>query len=280
MSTEKQLENIGKVVKEVKVLKSGVKVTFEDGDSVLLDVNSYVNGERLYKGKELSYGKVETLKRAEDDAKYYSYVLKLVASRPYSSKKLIDKLVNVKEASYKKAIEVVDKLKEQGLINDELYIRTCFEDFINKGYSKEFVIRKLEEEGYSKDVVENIFVEYGFTSKEDEIVSSLFQKYSNKSFRSCKDHVFSSLYKRGYDANRCNELINSYIENNEDFKNAIKDNEEELLFNDMKKLVERYRIKGLDRKEIKNKVISKLMSHKYDFDKIIEMYERKEDELY
>ena len=54
MSTEKQLENIGKVVKEVKVLKSGVKVTFEDGDSVLLDVNSYVNGERLYKGKELS----------------------------------------------------------------------------------------------------------------------------------------------------------------------------------------------------------------------------------
>ena len=140
MSTEKQLENIGKVVKEVKVLKSGVKVTFEDGDSVLLDVNSYVNGERLYKGKELSYEKVETLKRAEDDAKYYSYVLKLVASRPYSSKKLIDKLVNVKEASFKKANEVVDKLKEQGLINDELYIRTCFEDFINKGYSKEFVI--------------------------------------------------------------------------------------------------------------------------------------------
>ena len=92
--------------------------------------------------------------------------------------------------------------------------------------------------------------------------------------------MFSSLYKIGYDANRCNELINSYIENNEDFKNAIKDNEEELLFNDMKKLVERYRIKGLDRKEIKNKVISKLMSHKYDFDKIIEMYERKEDELY
>ena len=105
MSTEKQLENIGKVVKEVKVLKSGVKVTFEDGDSVLLDVNSYVNGERLYKGKELSYEKVETLKRAEDDAKYYSYVLKLVASRPYSSKKLIDKLVNVKEASYKKRTE-------------------------------------------------------------------------------------------------------------------------------------------------------------------------------
>ena len=166
MSTEKQLENIGKVVKEVKVLKSGVKVTFEDGDSVLLDVNSYVNGERLYKGKELSYEKVEALKRAEDDAKYYSYVLKLVASRPYSSKKLIDKLVNVKEASYKKANEVVDKLKEQGLINDELYIRTCFEDFINKGYSKEFVIRKLEEEGYSKDVVENIFVEYGFTIHE------------------------------------------------------------------------------------------------------------------
>lgn len=270
----KQQENSGKEVSSVKYNKKSIKVSFCDGTAVSLDINSYINEDRFYKGKVISLDAYNKLLELQDDSQLYSYVLKITSTRLYSSKKIIEKLITVKKATQKKAEEVVYKLRQDGLINDNIYIETYIVDAKNKGYSDSKILATLLSDSYERNKIEEVMLTYVSSSEEKmQLIKNLFDKYCNKNYISCKESVFSSLYKKGYDSETCRKLIDEYLAQNPDVESSFRDRDVLLLKNDMKKYIERYNQTEKDEYCLRSKVFNVLLAHNYDFNDIIKVWE-------
>jgi len=282
MSTKKQLENTGDSVCNIKFLKSGIKIELLGGDSYKISEDAYVSGPKLYNEKELGEDDIEYLRSSQDNLTYELYLSKLINSgRVYSKKKILEKLMNVKSASYEKAMDVINNAYARGLIDDVFFIQTYIQDAKDKGYSKSYIYDYLIKEGYDLDLVEKEINEVDFNHLELEaLIDALFKKYANKNFQGAKESVFLRLYKMGYSSNKCHDMISHFLLNNYQVKNEYKISENAMLKQDMNLVFEKFKNLNLTIYEIRSKVISVLLKKKYNFDDIMNMWEEENYDIY
>ena len=99
-----------------------------------------------------------------DHQRAYSYTVKLLTGRDYSEKKLKEKLYLKK---YPKNIieDVIGEIKERGFLKEESYVEARIKAFMNKGYSKRYILQKISQEAekIDPDIIDEIYTEYRIT---------------------------------------------------------------------------------------------------------------------
>lgn len=110
-----------------------------------------------------------------DHQRAYSYTVKLLTGRDYSEKKLREKL-QLKKYPRNIIDEVLSEIKERGFLREESYVEARIKAFMNKGYSKRYILQKISQEAeqINQETITEIFNEYR-TTEEDQ-VKRLIQK--------------------------------------------------------------------------------------------------------
>lgn len=193
--------------------KALTAVTFEDGSEVLLD-SELIIIENVKVGADID--DIEHLLYLSDFKRAKSRALWYLSRSDHSEKALLEKLVRGGFSEIACA-DAVTRMKELGLINDEIYASRMAEYLQANGISKRETEYKLINKGISRELAHIL------TQSEDneceKIKYLLEHKYSNK----LKDEesvkkVFAALIRKGF----------SYS----DVKSALKEYSEEILYSE------------------------------------------------
>jgi regulatory protein len=122
---------------------------------------------------------MEKVARVYDYQKAYSYTVKLLTGRDFSEKKLKEKLFQ-KKVSKEICEKIIDEIKMKGFLREENYVEARIKAFMNKGYSKKYILQKISQEAQMIDIefINNLFTEYRVT-EEDQINKLIEKKMPN-----------------------------------------------------------------------------------------------------
>lgn len=105
----------------------------------------------------------------------YSYSIKLLSKRDYSSFKLKQKLI-ARNYTDSEIIEIINTLKDKKFINDKNYALSRAKSFASKGLSNNFLIRRLEQEELYLDDEEVNALRTDYNLLERDIINQLINK--------------------------------------------------------------------------------------------------------
>ncbi|MGM9873842.1 MAG: hypothetical protein ACI31G_02835 [Bacilli bacterium] len=261
-----QLEKTGNLIKAIKINKNNVKLVFDNGKKLYINKNTYASSF-LYVGKLLSDKEIKQLTKEDEDDKYYSYALKLLSKKQYFKYKFKEKLIlKFPEILDKEVYIVIDKLTKNNLLNDER-LKDEYIDYYNSlNYGENKIKNKLIEKGYDYKLTKELVFPFNEEIKKAKNnlikLNKKFDKYNSKTK---KDKIAKSLIELGFSF----ELIDSVIKN---VKENSYEKELELLNKDYNKLLISYSKKYQD-KELKQKLINKLLTKGYKYKDILQIME-------
>lgn len=255
-----QLEENGNVIKSIKFNKKTVKITFEN-ESISISKEAYEE-IYLFVGKQLSEEEIQKLRKITDFTNQLTYAKKLVAKRRMSRQELKTKLYAHKAKTPQISI-IFQKLEELNLLSDDDLVREIIEIENLNGYGKLHIIQKLNYKGLASEHIE---FEYSKELRKAEIhIQKLSKKYSNHSYRSKTNRIYSSLKILGFEDSVIEEVTSRYLKKDEskEIDNLVKD---------MKIAFLRYE-NIEDNKMLKDKVIKSLLSKGYEINDISKQME-------
>ena len=247
------LKNTGKQITKIKKYKNHVTLYFkEEKLEVSYDV---FTSFYLYEGKTVSDKEYKQLTGKVDIEKYLSYALRLLSNKMYSEWKMREKLY-AKEAEKAQVDEVINYLKKNGFIDDQLYIEEYLEYASRNKIGKNKIKTNLLNKGIFQEDIDKIrFKESDEIKKANSLVPKLIKKYERYNATSQKDHIVQALIREGYDLSTALEVTRSL---------SLLDNkkEQELLKKDYDLVYQKYR-KKYEGRELKEKVIASLLRKGY-----------------
>lgn len=221
-----------KTITDIKKLKSGYKVTFDDEFILTIELDIFIK-YRLKPGisldKEVYY---EMLK--ENDKIYYTKLGILKLKRMQTKKELLDYLID-KGCNYHLAQELVNGFEKRRYVNDDEYTRLYIE-MKKHLYGPKLITSKLSKKGVDQSIIKK----YLNQIDEYEILSVLVKKkytsYKQKTQKqalvSTRNHLIGKGYKR--------EIIDSLLIH---MKEEFPRDEKPLLDKTFDKLYEKYKEK-------------------------------------
>ena len=237
-----------KIIRYKKLKSNKYEVFLEDGESLILYEDVILKEELLLK-KEIS-----NIKRIVDINKEYEiydvslkylnhHVISIMGMKNYLLRKKYDE---------KDIDNTIDKLKEQGYLNDDYYAKCYINDHVNLSNDGPYkMIKHLED----NDISSNIYAKY--LSKFNDLWYERINKYINKALKSNKksSYFFKSkmlvnLVNLGYDKEMINEVLSKVSIDN---LSELKELEKEKI---RKKLSRKYSGSELESK-IKDKLFQK-----------------------
>lgn len=163
---------------------------------------------------EISDGEYETLKK---EAQFFwgkERAYDILSRRDHSEKELLTKLQRYVDIDA--AHRVVSRMKELGLVNDEIYAEKYVKQLADyKLFGEKRIRQELYKRGISRDIIEKTILDADI----DEMVGlcALIQrKYLNalKDERGQK-RTFNALLRQGYQYSDIRRAMNQFIKNNE-----------------------------------------------------------------
>ena len=255
-------KNIGDVtVESVKEKKKSVSISFSNGEKVSLSPDAFVEF-LLYEGKKVEPEEMKKILAYAEEDDYYVYALRLLAKEIYTSYILRGKLIN-KGADPKVAQRVVDRLTEDGLVNDEEYAKIYVNDIAEfRLYGKNRTLAKLKEKGISEEILSSFeFKEEDEEKRAKRSCESLDRRYAKYPYEKKKEKAYEYLLGRGYDR----ELVRKIVE--ECISETPKDLEKELLAKDFYLAKHKYyKIEDLYKR--KQKIMALLLRKGYRYEDI------------
>ena len=107
----------------------------------------------------------------------YSYSIKLLSKRDYSSFKLKQKLI-ARDYKESEITETINALRDKKFINDKNYALSRAKSFATKGLSNNFLIKKLEQAELYLDDEEVNTLRADYNLLEEDIIKDLINKKS------------------------------------------------------------------------------------------------------
>lgn len=202
------VKNIKYRIVKTKELQDGVIIYLDNKDKIHLSVDSYFENA-INKQIGLDDKLYEKLKNEERLYLAYRGVLRKLSSKDYTIKQIKDYLYIKKELHKNEVDEIINRLCNYGLLDDDKY---CFNrtNYLNRQLLSVKQIKiKLSNEGISKDLIDK----YVINNSEDEYakVNKLVSKYSNsiknKSTLAIKQNILNKLVNAGYSYDICKETI-------------------------------------------------------------------------
>jgi len=246
------------LIKDIKHVKSGFIISFDNEDELIIDEEIYSN-HFLYVDKLLSKGEYSILLEELSISKNYKYCCNLLSKKQYSSKQIREKLSKIKKIKDKEINAIIDKLIFNHLLDDEQFKIDYIEYLEDKNYGYYKICEKLSEAGiYSGDYKIDYELEM---EKGKKNLSELLKKYSSYNSKKMINSIYEALRNKGFSDNTCQKLINSVDINTISASDDIK------LLCDFKKITRR-----MTEEEIivnRQKIINKLLTRGYSYSEII-----------
>lgn len=256
------LENTGNKIKSLKIYKDKVVIKYKD---TKLDIPKEVfTSFYLYEGKDISNKEINEIKNKIKIYELYKYARRIASTHLYSEYRVREKLYL--KTTYKAEVdEVINKLKDIGLINDQVLVEQYVNECKTKLLGKNKINAKLYEIGVFPELINNIY----YDDKDEYIrarsllnkLDKTYDKYNN---RRKKDKIIAALISKGYEldiALRVSEEM--HYSNNKEEENKLKKDYQKVLINYKKKYQGR---------ELRDKIIMSLTRKGYrinDINKIL-----------
>lgn len=200
-------------VKDIKRQKKhDALIVFDNGESHLIDISA-ISEMHINVGTVLDFGELEKLKKNSEYQKAKSRALWLIDYAEQTEKGLYDKLVR---AGFDKNIcaEVISKVKNAELINDEDYAERYALRCSENGISKKEAVYKLTAKGIKKEIAQAAAEKADF-DENSQIRMLIKKKYKSKLIKDPKntEKVFAALARKGFSFSAIREELKNYSEN-------------------------------------------------------------------
>lgn len=153
----------------------------------------------------------------KEDKKCYNAALRLIARRDYSEYKLKQKL---KEKSFERETinQVIETLKEENYLREDLYREARIKGLLRKGYSESVVSYKMDQERCPATVedIQAVAEEIGLT--QDRQLFELVEKKVRIDYdfvadkRKLKDRVLRYIHTRGHSVGKATQYYDQIIQ--------------------------------------------------------------------
>jgi regulatory protein len=153
------------------------------------------------------------------NTRIYNYSIHLLARQDYSEYKLRQKLRSKKDNLPHEIDEVLEKLKEKGLLREEAYRRLFIRKWMIKGEGEDKIRKRgaMEKLEFEEDEFETIAKELGFTD-EDSIEKLIQKKLRMKDIPKdpkekfkLRDKVLRYLISKGHSYEDAKTSLNPYF---------------------------------------------------------------------
>jgi len=240
-----------KIEKYVKRRSECYEIVLEDGNKILLHEDLILKYELLLK-KEIDSFQIDKLLKEQNNYIAYDKAIKYIARRmrsTYEIRVYLEKL----EVDNNVIDEIIEKLINQGYLNDKEYSFAYVKDRINLSNDGPYkIINNLKQNKISDDIINlsiNIFDNDLQYEKINKLISKQIKSNNSKSSYMLKQKIITNLINLGYDREIIISVLNEYDFNDSDFYKK----EYDKLYN---KLSKKYSGKELEYK-IKQKLYQK-----------------------
>ena len=198
--------------------------------------------------------------------------MSLISKRHYSEWKMYEKLIK-KEPNKAAAMQVINKLKENDLLDDKAYMEDLIAWDDERGFGKNKTIKHLKDQGIPDNLISKAhFSRFNELKKAKGLVPKLDRKYSRYAFNNKKNHVYQALLAQGFDHEVAREAL-------ELVRSDSPRLEKEKLINDYKKVYKRLESK-YECYQLRQKIYSALLAKGYkgkDIKLVLEEYNYEND---
>lgn len=256
-------ENHGEIIKTIKKKKKDILITFESGQKLSLSPAAFTDF-RLFEGKTLSEEEFLKLLSSKNEEEYLEYALNLLSRENYPSNVIYERLLS-KGADSLLTNQIIKKLTDDGLLNDELYAKTYAEDVAElRLYGKNKILFNLHTKGISNEIINNL----NFPREKELAKAIAYAKILDKRLlKTPKSKKISkaliTLRERGFDLDVAKEAVSETLSFLNEQENKLN------LDNDFKEAKTRYERK-YEGYKLSQMIISSLLRKGYDYDDIIE----------
>lgn len=188
----------------------------EDGRIAELHL-TVIEDLRLFEKSEISEEEFTEILKSESIYILLEKAKNFLDMRQYSKKELFDKLYKY-EKSRDLREKVIEKLEDDGLLNDDLYAENLARYYMERKHSS---IRMAEQKmiylkGISKEICEECLEDYAECEREN--LKYIFEKKYAYKIDDPSDHkqvykVKTALYRLGFYSEDINDTINEYFKN-------------------------------------------------------------------
>ena len=261
--------NTGKKIKNIRVCKEHVALTFYQGEKLKISKEAFLSSY-LYEGKSLSQKEITRLLEITAMSALLEYALSIVSKKHLSEKMMLEKLLK-KENNFCAAKNVINKLKENDLLDDKAYMEDLIAWDNERNFGKNKIIKHLKEKGIPESLINKAsFPEAVERRKAKNLVPKYEKKYSKYAFENKKKHIYQALLGQGFSNGVAKEAI-------EATKKGTNKVEKDILKKDYLKIKERY-AKKYQGYELKQKIYGALTLKGYKYPEIQEVLEDFNDE--
>ena len=256
-------------IKSVKTYKDHVTIAFFKGENIKISKEAFISSY-LYEGKTISAKEISKLLEITAMSELLAYALKIVSKKRFSEKAMLDKLLK-KENNFCAAKNVINKLKENGLLDDKAYMEDLIAWDHQRNFGKNKIINHLKDKG----VPDSLISKANFPSslerkKASNLVPKLEKKYQKYAYENKKRHVYQALVRQGFDLATAKEA-------SDEVKKSFDKKEKEILEKDYQKIKNRY-MKKYHGYELKQKIYGALVNKGYKYQEIKTVLEDYSDE--
>lgn len=202
-----------KVITSIKENKKKHQYTVSFGlESLTLSEDAFTD-YFLYVGKEISVKDFNSLKKAAELEKAYTYAVSLLLKGGYSTYEIRKKLKD--KFQMDNLYLVIDRLKQNGFLDDEEFAKQYKEEKENQLYGS----LRIKDDLLHKKMIEQTIVDNLCFSNEavnaEKHAKIIEKKFDRFPLREKKRKAIDSLIRRGFPPNISMEVVSSYKENKE-----------------------------------------------------------------
>ena len=172
---------------------------------------------RLVVGKQLDQSTFRALKSAKDGGMAYGYAVGILKKRMYTEKEMRQKLV-FKKVAQPMIDEVITKLLDLELLNDERYAQTYIESQIGLGKkSQQRIIADLRTKGVAISIIDDqkhLFDKQAEQKLMQHEIEKAYYRYLHKGLSDfeIKNKVMGALGRKGFDFYEAKRQYSFFIE--------------------------------------------------------------------
>ncbi len=251
-------------ITELKTQKNGTFYNlFVDGEFLCSVNDELIFLHHLSVGKEIDKEELTEIIKQANLKKSYNVAIKYLGFRMRTEQEVENYLLG-KEFDENTIHITLEKLKDYKFIDDAQYIKIYIKGKISEGHSrnkiKYYLIKKgLEEESVIAQLQSSYphDLEIDYLEKQMEKVAD---KYSQLPYRDKVAKISQYFLQRGYQSEDIRTVSNKIISRETEFDQVFMDRLEKL----GNKYIEKYKRKGLDEREVRQKTMEALYRKGYD----------------
>lgn len=253
-------------IEKINKLKSGkYKLTLDDNEKIITYDDVILKNNLLY-GKKIDD---EVIKIINEDTEYfdvYNKLIKYIYTRKRSSKEIKTFLTKF-DLNEKKQNEILNRLKEIGLLNDISFVKSYISDRIHLSNFGPFkIINELKEHDIDECLIEEEISKIDSSVLLDKISKLVLKKInSNNKYSNyiLKQKLLLEFYNLGYSKEMVEDIIDYNLKDSVDILNKTYD----MLYDKLKRKYSDY--------ELLKKIKEKLYQKGFDINEINDLISKK-----